>query len=97
MPTYAYICDNCGDHFDFFQKMTDPPVDRCPKCGGAVRRKIGAGAGIIFKGSGFYATDYRSSDYMTKKKSESGASPSPTTPSPTSPAQTGDSRKPEKE
>jgi putative FmdB family regulatory protein len=72
MPTYAYLCESCGNEFDLFQKITDSPLERCPKCDRPVRRKIGAGAGIIFKGSGFYATDYRSSDYASKKKSEAG-------------------------
>ena len=59
MPTYEYECDKCGKHFDMFQNMSDEPLKRCPECGGAVRRLIGAGAGVIFKGSGFYETDYK--------------------------------------
>lgn len=59
MPTYAYECEKCGHKFERFQGMSDPPVKRCPKCKGKVQRLIGAGAGIIFKGSGFYATDYK--------------------------------------
>jgi putative FmdB family regulatory protein len=59
MPTYDYECDACGVKFERFQQMTEAPLDRCPECGGAVRRLIGTGAGIIFKGSGFHATDYR--------------------------------------
>ncbi len=58
MPTYEYECKNCGIRFDQFQKMSDAPLQVCPKCGGTVERVISAGAGIIFKGSGFYATDY---------------------------------------
>ena len=58
MPTYEYDCEACGLRFERFQKMTDEPVKTCPKCGGSVRRLIGAGGGIIFKGHGFYATDY---------------------------------------
>ena len=61
MPTYEYECDKCGKHFEKFQNMSDKPLEICPECGGSVRRLIGTGAGIIFKGSGFYATDYRSS------------------------------------
>ena len=91
MPTYSYICESCGNQFDLFQKMSDPPVDRCPKCGGRVRRKIGAGAGIIFKGSGFYATDYRSPDYMSKKKSETEGSSSEAKPSRPAPSTTRES------
>ncbi len=59
MPTYSYVCDACGHQFEQFQAMTDKPVRRCPSCGRKrVRRLIGAGAGLIFKGSGFYVTDY---------------------------------------
>jgi len=60
MPTYDYQCDECGYRFERFQSMSDSPVETCPACGGKVRRLIGAGAAVIFKGSGFYATDYRS-------------------------------------
>jgi putative FmdB family regulatory protein len=59
VPTYEYECLKCGHHFELFQLMTDKPRKRCPKCRGKVRRLLGTGAGIIFKGSGFYATDYR--------------------------------------
>ena len=59
MPTYEYKCAKCGNIFEQFQSMTAEPVKKCPKCKGAVKRLIGKGAGIIFKGSGFYATDYR--------------------------------------
>ena len=61
MPTYEYECDKCGKHFEKFQNMSEDPVQHCPECGGPVHRLIGTGAGIIFKGSGFYATDYKSS------------------------------------
>ena len=67
MPTYEYECDKCGKHFEKFQNMSDDPLKRCPGCGGAVRRLIGTGAGIIFKGSGFYATDYRSNQPRTTR------------------------------
>ena len=59
MPTYEYECTGCGFRFEVFQKISDPPKESCPKCGKVVRRLIGKGAGIIFKGAGFYATDYR--------------------------------------
>lgn len=59
MPTYEYKCAHCGHGFEVFQKITDKPLDKCPKCNKQVRRLIGSGAGIIFKGPGFYATDYR--------------------------------------
>ena len=59
MPTYEYECTHCGHNFELFQRITDKPIDKCPKCNKEVKRLIGAGSGIIFKGSGFYATDYR--------------------------------------
>ena len=74
MPTYEYECLKCGHRFEVFQKMTDEPKKRCPKCRGKVRRLIGGGAGMIFKGSGFYITDYRSSSYKEQQKKESGGS-----------------------
>jgi len=58
MPIYEYECESCGYRFERFQKMSDLPVKVCPECGASVRKLIGAGTGIIFKGSGFYATDY---------------------------------------
>jgi len=58
MPTYEYECSHCGHAFEAFQKISDAPLEKCPKCSKKVRRLIGKGAGIIFKGSGFYATDY---------------------------------------
>ena len=62
MPTYDYECDKCGHTFDEFQSMSDEPLKTCPTCGkNSLRRLIGGGLGIIFKGSGFYATDSRSS------------------------------------
>ena len=61
MPTYDYQCEKCEHRFELFQKMSDPPVATCPECGGKVRRLIGTGAAVIFKGSGFHATDYRES------------------------------------
>jgi len=81
MPTYEYRCDRCGHQFELFQKISDPPETNCPRCEGSVRRLIGPGAGLIFKGSGFYATDYRSPEYKEKQKAErgdsSGGTPSP--------------------
>jgi putative FmdB family regulatory protein len=59
MPTYEYECDACGERFERFQSMKDDPVQKCPKCDGPVRRLIGTGAAVIFKGSGFHATDHR--------------------------------------
>ena len=59
MPTYEYECTKCGHTFEKFQSMRDKPVQRCPVCRHKVRKLLGAGAGIIFKGSGFYETDYK--------------------------------------
>lgn len=72
MPTYEYECRKCG-RFDRFQSITAKPLKVCPRCGGAVKRLIGAGAGIIFKGHGFYATDYRSQGYRAAEKKEKDA------------------------
>lgn len=69
MPTYEYRCNDCKHEFEEFQSMKDDPIDKCPECGGKPQRLIGAGGGLIFKGDGFYITDYRSDSY--KKKSES--------------------------
>ena len=71
MPTYEYICDKCKHEFERFQSIKSRPVRKCPKCGKLnVQRLIGAGAGIIFKGSGFYQTDYRSEGYKKAAESE---------------------------
>ena len=70
MPNYEYECKKCGHRFEVFQKMTDPKLKKCPECGGKVERLIGPGAGIVFKGSGFYQTDYRSESYRKAAKSE---------------------------
>lgn len=59
MPTYDYKCNNCGYQFEAFQKMTDKPLTQCPECEGTIKRLIGSGAGPIFKGTGFYQTDYK--------------------------------------
>jgi putative FmdB family regulatory protein len=70
MPTYEYECEKCGFNFERFQSITEDPIKKCPKCDGSVRRLISAGAGVIFKGSGFYATDYRSESYKQAEKKE---------------------------
>lgn len=59
MPTYDYKCLDCGHSFEEFQKITDQPLTKCPVCGGHVKKLISAGAAPIFKGSGFYQTDYK--------------------------------------
>ena len=66
MPTYDYKCNKCNYTFELFQKMTDEPIKECPKCKGKVTRLIGAGAGPIFKGSGFYQTDYKNNGKNNK-------------------------------
>ena len=71
MPTYDYRCTNCGDIFEHFQKMTDAPLTKCNKCGGELKRLIGAGLGPIFKGSGFYQTDYKKSSVASTSSSTS--------------------------
>jgi putative FmdB family regulatory protein len=65
MPTYEYECRSCKHRFEEFQSITDEPIKKCPKCGKAVRRLFGGGMGIIFKGSGFYTTDYKRSSAST--------------------------------
>lgn len=71
MPTYEYHCDACDHNFDEFQSMSDKPLKKCPQCGKPkLRRVFGAGAAILFKGSGFYQTDYRSESYKAAAKAE---------------------------
>ncbi len=73
MPTYEYECDACGNRFEKFQSMSSPAIKKCPSCGKLkVRRLVGTGAGIIFKGSGFYITDYRSENYKNDQKADGG-------------------------
>jgi putative FmdB family regulatory protein len=80
MPTYEYRCLKCGAEFEHFQKMTDEPLETCPECKGDVRRLISRGGGVLFKGTGFYATDYRSdnggSSGSSKPDTSDGASDS---------------------
>lgn len=73
MPTYDYTCENCGYEFEQFQSITAKSLRKCPNCAKpALKRLIGAGAGLIFKGAGFYETDYRSESYKKAEKSEKG-------------------------
>jgi putative FmdB family regulatory protein len=73
MPTYDYVCDGCGHAFELFQSMTDAVKKTCPECGKKkLRRLIGAGGAIVFKGSGFYKTDYRSDSYKKGAAADSG-------------------------
>ncbi len=93
MPTYEYVCKDCGHEMDAFQGINDKPLTDCPACHQkTLKRKISAGAGIIFKGGGFYQTDYRSADYQKAKENDKPAEPkkaeSPTPPA--KPAASGD-------
>jgi putative FmdB family regulatory protein len=75
MPTYDYVCDSCGHEFEAFEAITADPRKDCPECREPkLRRKIGPGAAILFKGSGFYQTDYRSESYKKAAKAESSSS-----------------------
>ncbi|HUP24107.1 MAG TPA: FmdB family zinc ribbon protein [Thermoanaerobaculia bacterium] len=74
MPTYEYRCVN-GHHFEQFQRMSEAPVAVCPECGAAVERLLSSGAGLLFKGSGFYITDYRSDSYRKAAAKDSGGGP----------------------
>jgi putative FmdB family regulatory protein len=77
MPTYDYLCQACGHKFEEFQSIKAQPLKKCPKCGKLhLQRLIGTGAGIIFKGSGFYQTDYPSESYTRSAKSDTGSSSS---------------------
>ena len=117
MPTYEYVCEKCGHPFDLFQSMKAEalkvcPKDLCPKKKwgkGKVRKLMGAGAGLIFKGSGFYITDYRSANYKEGAKKDTGSSSStsssnssssssstPPTPAASTPAKTESKPKPGK-
>lgn len=75
MPTYEYVCDACEHAFEEFQSMSDKQLKKCPKCGKLkLRRKFGIGAAVLFKGSGFYQTDYRSESYKSAAKAEESSS-----------------------
>src|SRR6478609_4823339 len=78
MPTYEYRCDACGHQFDELQSFKDDPLKTCPKCHqDALRRLFGTGAAILFKGSGFYETDYRSESYKNAAKKDAPAESKP--------------------
>jgi len=76
MPHYDYVCESCEKQFEVFQSMNDKRLTKCPEkgCKGKVRRLLGTGAGLVFKGSGFYITDYRSENYKAGAKQDSAAS-----------------------
>ena len=89
MPTYDYRCRSCGHRFELFHGIKDEGVKRCPRCKGRAKRVPGGGAGLLFKGSGFHATDYRSKDYKEKAKREkSGGEAKPTPGTESKPAAT---------
>ena len=73
MPTYDYECTVCKHRFEVFQSMKDDPIEKCVKCGGKVKKLIGAGAGIIFKGSGFYVNDYKKASPATNGTASSSS------------------------
>ena len=92
MPTYEYKCLDCGIQFDRFQSITEDPIQECPECSGQTKRLIGAGAGLIFKGSGFYITDYRSEGYKESAKKDKDSSSSGDGDSKSSDSKSGDSK-----
>jgi putative FmdB family regulatory protein len=71
MPTYEYRCSS-GHEFEQFQRMSEPPLTECPQCGAPAERMLSAGGGLLFKGSGFYITDYRSDSYRKAAEADSG-------------------------
>lgn len=89
MPTYEYRCPECGADFEKFQRMSDEPGAECPQCGAAAQRRLSGGAGLLFKGSGFYITDYRSDSYKKAAESDSGSSKEASKPSDSKPAKSG--------
>ncbi len=74
MPTYEYECQKCHHRYELFQRITESPKKTCPSCKGRVKRLLGMGGGLLFKGSGFYITDYRKSGYKESAKNDSGGS-----------------------
>src|SRR5262245_47313924 len=75
MPTYEYRCEK-GHEFEVFQRISEPPVEKCIHCGARAERLLSAGAGLLFKGSGFYITDYRSDSYKKAAEADKGSSSS---------------------
>ena len=76
MPTYEYQCQKCRRRHEAFQSITAKPLTTCPRCKGKLKRLIGSGSGFLFKGSGFYITDYRSKGYQDAKKRDEQSKPS---------------------
>ena len=81
MPTYEYQCQKCKRRHEAFQSITAKPLTRCAKCKGRLKRLLGSGSGFLFKGSGFYITDYRSKSYHEAKKKDQPSSTSSSAPS----------------
>ncbi len=77
MPTYEYKCPKCGTEFEVFQKITAKPVAKCPKCGAKADRQLSGGAGLVFKGSGFYITDYKRAGEKRPSEDKGGEPPTP--------------------
>lgn len=94
MPTYLYRCTKCSHEFEEFQSITASPITFCPECDGRVERVITGGAGLLFKGNGFYITDYRNEKYKSDAKKDLHTSSTPTSPSnPSKPSTRSDSKK----
>lgn len=81
MPTYEYQCQKCKRRLEASQSITAKPLTKCPKCSGRLKRLLGRGSGFLFKGSGFYITDYRSKSYQDAKKKDQPSNPAPSKPS----------------
>ena len=94
MPTYDYECGACGRTVEIFHSMTEEPRRKCPECGKLkLKRLLGTGGGFLFKGEGFYITDYRSSDYKAQAKAESDAASSSKSDSSSKSESSGESKK----
>ncbi len=93
MPTYDYKCQECNYTFELFQPMSAEPVKHCPKCNGELKRLIGMGAGPIFKGSGFYQTDYKNKSTGSAKKENPGKAEAKSSDNEKTPAKTGKKEK----
>ena len=89
MPTYEYRCQDCGYEFEEFQPISDPPILVCPSCNGRTKRLISGGAGLLFKGSGFYITDHRTSSYKADAAKDNGGISSPSSGSKTDKSNSG--------
>ena len=81
MPTYEYQCQKCRKRDEAFQSITAKPLTKCPRCGGRLKRLVSSGSGFLFKGSGFYITDYRSKSYQDAKRKDEATSPKASKPS----------------